>query len=236
MTSWLNDGSPRPNRARCAQRQPTRYTVQQANRSPPAPLTHGSIGQHAGWPHSEPSGEPAMSESMIPLSDGGLPLTSGPIPILLPPDPPEAVAALDQALGAADPGLALRAVAAHWPAFIAVWARLGEWTFREGRDVEAFAFARTGYHRGLDRLRQNGWRGMGYVPWSHAANRGVLRAIRALMLASAALNEPEEAQRCRQLLLESDPADPFGVGSQESGAGSQSVASRADLGLLAPDQ
>src|SRR5258706_1324835 len=30
-------------------------------------------------------------------------------------DPPEAVAALDQALGATDPSPALHAVAAHWP-------------------------------------------------------------------------------------------------------------------------
>jgi hypothetical protein len=178
-----------------------------------------------------------MSEPMIPLSNGGLPLISGPVPILLPADPPEAVAALDQALGSANPGPALREVAARWPAVVVIWARLGEWAFREGRDVEAFAYFRTAYHRGLDRLRQNGWRGMGYVPWSHAPNRGVLRAIRGLMLASAALGEPEEAERCRQLLLDSDDADVLGVGDWQglAAGASPSPTDRAQLQLLAPD-
>lgn len=151
-----------------------------------------------------------MTEPTIPL-DGGLPVFAGPPPILLPADPPEAFAALEQARLAIDDGAALRAVAARWPTFVEAWARLGEWAYAAGRDVEAFAYFRTGYHRGLDRLRQNGWRGIGHVPWSHVPNRGVLRAIRGLMLASAALGEAGEAARSRQLLLDSDPSDPLGV-------------------------
>jgi hypothetical protein len=154
-----------------------------------------------------------MPEPTIPLTDGGLPLMQGPTPILLPAEPPEAVAALDTALQQPDPVPALRAVAARWPASVEAWARLGEAVYRQGQDVEAFAFFRTAYHRGLDNLRRNGWRGLGFVPWAHAPNRGVLRAFRGLMLASAVLGEAEEAQRLRQLLLDSDPADPLGVGA-----------------------
>jgi hypothetical protein len=78
---------------------------------------------------------------------------------------------------------------------------------------------------------------MGYVPWSHAPNRGVLRAIRGLMLASAALGELEEAQRCRQLLLDSDAADALGVGGWSGLAAgvSPSLTDRAHLRLLTPD-
>src|SRR6476661_7029969 len=130
-----------------------------------------------------------MSGPSIPLGNSGLPMMSGQPPILLPPEAADATAALEQALQSADAARALRSVAARWPTFIEGWARLGDFTYREGKDVEAFAFYRTGYHRGLDRLRQNGWRGIGYVPWAHVPNRGVLRAVHGLMLASAALGE-----------------------------------------------
>jgi hypothetical protein len=147
-----------------------------------------------------------------------LPVVSGPLAVLLPADPPEASRALEEALEAQDGGQALRSIVARWPAFVDGWARLGEWAYRQGRDVEAFAFFRTAYHRGLDRLRQNGWRGMGAIPWTHGPNRGVLRAIHGLMLASAALGEADEARRCRQLLLDSDPSDPFGVSKLQPGS------------------
>jgi hypothetical protein len=152
-----------------------------------------------------------VSEPTIPLGDGGLPMMQGPPPILLPPDPADAVAALESALSAAEPFEPLREIAGRWPASVEAWARLGEAAYSHGQDVEAFAFFRTGYHRGLDSLRRHGWRGMGYLPWSHEPNRGVLRAFRGLMLASAVLGEAEEALRLRQLLLDSDPSDPLGV-------------------------
>ena len=118
-----------------------------------------------------------------------------------------------EALAAATEPAAVAEVAARYPTCLAAWATLGELALRDAHPVEAYAYFRVGYHRGLDRLRQNGWRGMGHVPWSHAPNRGVLRAIRGVMLASAALGEAGEAARSRQLLLDSDPTDPLGVRS-----------------------
>src|SRR5437773_966731 len=104
-----------------------------------------------------------MSEpiNLTPIGESDLPIRSGPPPVELPPDPPEAVAALDQALALPDPGPALRTVAGRWPSFIDAWARLAEWALDRGLDVEGFAYSRTAYHRGLDRLRHNGWRGTG---------------------------------------------------------------------------
>lgn len=72
--------------------------------------------------------------------------------------------------------------------------------------VAAYAYAQTGYHRGLDALRANGWKGWGRVPWSHEPNRGVLRAIAALALAARAIGENNEYDRCRKLLEDSDPS------------------------------
>jgi hypothetical protein len=152
-----------------------------------------------------------MAETPFPVGDGGLPIMDSPPVVRLPDPPADAAAALQAALQASDSDAALKAVCARWPAFVDAWALLGEHFYRHDQDVEAFACFRTGYHRGLDLLRKNGWRGHGYVPYSHEPNRGTLRAIRGLMLASAALGEPDEAGRCRKLLLDSDPADPFGV-------------------------
>lgn len=92
------------------------------------------------------------------------------------------------------------------PAGSAAWAALAREALAEGHPVMAYAYARTGYHRGLDSLRKNGWRGTGPVPWAHAPNRGVLTAIAVLSLAAAAINDTEEATRCRQLVADSDPA------------------------------
>ena len=135
---------------------------------------------------------------------------------LLPPDSPEVEAALAVALGAGQEGAperqaALREVARRWPSSIAAWASLADTALALGQDVEAFAFARTAYHRGLDRLRANGWRGSGLVPWSHEPNRGVLLALRTLMLASERLGEADEVTRLRTFLLESVPTDPFSI-------------------------
>jgi len=135
---------------------------------------------------------------------------------LLPPDAPEAIRALDAALatgadGSSERQVALRDVARRWPALVAAWASLAETALALGQDVEAYAFARTAYHRSLDRLRANGWRGTGLVPGSHAPNLGVLRALRALMLASERLGETDEVARLRTFLLDSDPTDPLGV-------------------------
>jgi hypothetical protein len=93
-------------------------------------------------------------------------------------------------------------VCAHWPRFLDAWAHLGELA-RD--DVEAYAYFRVGYHRGLDQLRQSGWRGSGYVRWTHESNRGFLRALDGLAHTAAALGENDEAQRCSEFLAQLDP-------------------------------
>ena len=81
-------------------------------------------------------------------------------------------------------------VAAKYPAFSLAWAMLAEDALDGGRPVEAYAYARTGYHRGLDALRRNGWKGHGPVPWSHEPNRGFLRCLAALASAAATSARP----------------------------------------------
>jgi hypothetical protein len=77
-----------------------------------------------------------------------------------------------------------------------------------GRTVDAYAYFRVGYHRGLDRIRKAGWRGSGRVPWSHEPNRGFLRSLRGLQLAAEALGERDEAERCQAFLQELAPDAP----------------------------
>jgi hypothetical protein len=117
-------------------------------------------------------------------------------PTRLPEDP--AVAAL---AAGDDPAL----VAAAHPTSCAAWAALAEAALADTRTVEAYAYARTGYHRGLDALRKAGWRGQGPIPWAHEPNRGFLRALHALSIAAAAIGEMDEAQRCNTFLADSDP-------------------------------
>jgi hypothetical protein len=123
---------------------------------------------------------------------------------VLEPEPADALAALAAAL-AAPPGVRrdeVAAVVARWPRFLDAWAQLG----RLARDdVEAYACFRVGYHRGLDRLRQSGWRGSGYVRWSHETNRGFLRALAGLREAAAAIGETDEEVRCGDLLHQLEP-------------------------------
>ena len=83
---------------------------------------------------------------------------------------------------------------------------LAEQALGRSAHVEAYAYARTGYHRGLDALRRSGWKGYGPVPWAHAPNRGFLRALNALGAAAGAIGEVDEAARIRQFLADSDPA------------------------------
>ena len=70
----------------------------------------------------------------------------------------------------------------------------------------SLAYARVGYHRSLDMLRRNGWKGHGPVPWEHEPNRGFLRALNALSVASGLLGDQVEADRCAAFLRDSDPA------------------------------
>ena len=96
-------------------------------------------------------------------------------------------------------------VAAEHPTSCEAWATLAEAALTDGRTIEGYAYARTGYHRGLDALRRNGWKGHGPVPWEHEPNRGFLRALHALGVAAAAIHEDAEAARCEQFLADSSP-------------------------------
>ena len=125
-------------------------------------------------------------------------LLGGPPPTLLP-DEPEARALLE----AGEPPAT---VAARFPTHSAAWSALAEAAYADGEVIASYAYARTGYHRGLDALRRNGWKGHGPVPWEHAPNRGVLRCVHALGRAAADIGETHEADRCRELLRDSDPA------------------------------
>jgi hypothetical protein len=123
---------------------------------------------------------------------------------VLEPEPAEALDALAEALARPpeERRASVSAVVAAWPRFLDGWAQLGGLA-RD--DVEAYADYRVGYHRGLDRLRQSGWRGSGYVRWSHETNRGFLRALDGLGRAAAAIGEVDEATRCAEFLLQLDP-------------------------------
>ncbi|PRQ10389.1 DUF3151 domain-containing protein [Corynebacterium sp. 13CS0277] len=123
-----------------------------------------------------------------------------PPPVHLPEDP---AAALLAGLPADDVE-AIAAIVAQHPTSSLGWALLAAQA-RAQRPVEAYAYARTGYHRGLDALRGNGWKGFGPVPASHAPNRGVLQAIAQLALAAQAIGESSEYDRCRALLSDCDP-------------------------------
>ena len=141
---------------------------------------------------------PPSDDRPVNLSPGGPPST------VLDPEPPEAVTALQGAL-AEPPDRrrdAVSRVVARWPTFLEGWARLGQLA-RD--DVEAYACFRVGYHRGLDRLRRNGWRGTGYVRWAHPENRGFLLSLNGLATTAAAIGEGDEAERCRLFVLQCDP-------------------------------
>jgi Protein of unknown function (DUF3151) len=125
-------------------------------------------------------------------------LLGGPSATYLPPQD-DAQAAL---VAAADPA----EVAAQFPGYSAAWAALADRALAGGDPVAAYAFARTGYHRGLDQLRRAGWRGFGAVPWEHEPNQGFLRSLYLLGLAAAAIGEDDEAVRCREFLAEASPA------------------------------
>jgi hypothetical protein len=96
-------------------------------------------------------------------------------------------------------------VAARFPTYSGAWAALAYRALDAGQAVAAYAYARTGYHRGLDQLRQSGWKGHGPVPWSHQPNRGFLRCLHALSLAADRIGEADEAARCTQFLRDCDP-------------------------------
>lgn len=127
-------------------------------------------------------------------------LSSGLPETVLPPEPADVLDALEAAGTDRD---AVAAVAARHPRSLLAWATLGDL----GRDdVERYACYRVGYHRGLDALRANGWRGSGYVRWRNETNRGFLRSLQGLEQQAAAIGETDEAERCALFLTQLDPS------------------------------
>jgi hypothetical protein len=132
------------------------------------------------------------------MSLTGKDLLGGPPPTLLP-DEPEPRGLLEAGTDPAE-------VAARFPTHSAAWAALAFDAYDRGAVIESYAYARVGYHRGLDALRRNGWKGFGPVPWDHAPNQGFLRSLYALGRAAGSIGETAEADRIRQFLDDSDPA------------------------------
>ena len=126
---------------------------------------------------------------------------------------PETLLPVDPAAADLADGKDPRTVAAAYPSSPLAWATLAESALAEGRTIESYAFARTGYHRSLDALRRGGWKGQGPVPWSHEPNKGFLRSLAALSLAAGEIGESEEQQRCAQFLRDSsvDAAEELGI-------------------------
>ena len=128
----------------------------------------------------------------------------GPDPILLPADSDVEA----ELLANENPGV----VAAAHPSASVAWAALAEEALAEDKAITAYAYARTGYHRGLDQLRRNGWKGFGPVPYAHEPNRGFLRCGAALARAADAIGETPEYLRCLDLLDDCDPAARAALG------------------------
>ncbi|GHF12341.1 hypothetical protein GCM10017786_52890 [Amycolatopsis deserti] len=132
---------------------------------------------------------------------------------LLEPDPTRLPERVD-AQAAMDAGTDPSDVAAEHPDFSEAWAALAERALEANEFVPAYAFARTGYHRGLDQLRRAGWKGFGPIPWDHRPNQGFLRALAALAKAAQRLGETDEYERCRKFIADSDPAAAAATGLQ----------------------
>lgn len=130
--------------------------------------------------------------------------TTGPGETVLPAEPRELLEGLRD-IDAHDQGQRREVVAkfcARFPSSSLAWASLGD-AARD--DIEAYSAYRVGYHRGLDALRANGWRGSGYVRWEHESNRGFLRCLDGLARMAGRIGETAEAARCSQFSLQLDP-------------------------------
>jgi len=103
--------------------------------------------------------------------------------------------------------LAAAIVAGH-PRSLVAWCTLGDVATDT---VERYAAYRVGYHRGLDALRANGWRGSGYVRWVDETNRPFLGCLRGLGAMASAIGEADEAERIALFLAQLDPTSSGGA-------------------------
>lgn len=130
---------------------------------------------------------------------------TGPAPVVLPAEDAAVIAALESATLDREPVDGLRRVVARHPASLFGWAALGD---AEHDPTIRYACYRVGYHRGLDALRANGWRGAGDVRWSEASNRGFLRSLLGLHLMARQIGDEPEADRTLQFLYQLDRSGP----------------------------
>lgn len=131
--------------------------------------------------------------------------TQGPPRTVLPEEDAAVRHELAQALAApeAERRVLVAAATARHPRSLLAWAALGDL----GRDtMERYAAYRVGYHRGLDALRANGWRGSGYVRWADESNRGFLRNLVGLGRMAATIGEDDEADRIGMFFNQLDPS------------------------------
>jgi Protein of unknown function (DUF3151) len=137
-------------------------------------------------------------------SEHSVQFTSGTPETVLDPLAPDVAAALETArsLPRTARREAVAAVAVRDPRCLQAWADLAELATDP---IERYAYARVGYHRGLDTLRAAGWRGSGAVRWRHESNRGFLRSLDALRSAAEEIGETDEADRCALFLRQLDP-------------------------------
>jgi hypothetical protein len=140
-----------------------------------------------------------MTNQPVNLSAGGPPETQ------LPKYSPEAIELLSVALSVDIEKRrdAVCAVVAKYPTFLAGWASIGDLS---APGIEAYMAYRVGYHRGLDSLRANSWRGSGFVRWRFESNRGFLRCLAGLAKNALIIGEISEAERCAQFLIQCDPS------------------------------
>jgi hypothetical protein len=137
------------------------------------------------------------------MSDQPIRMSSGIPTTVLPETDPGLRHELARAATADDAAAAVGEVVARHPRSLEGWAVLGD---ASEATMARYAAYRVGYHRGLDALRANGWRGSGYVRWSAPGNQGFLRCLLGLQRAAAAIGETDEAERCEQFLLQLDPS------------------------------
>jgi hypothetical protein len=109
----------------------------------------------------------------------------------------------------------LNELAARYPSSLTTWASLGELSLPDDV-VAAYAFFRTGYHRGLDKARAAGWNGSQHLSWEQESNRGFLRCLNGLRRAATAIGETAEAARSRDFLLDLEPTNHFALEKQVS--------------------